>query len=337
MNQADRRKLVAAAAADVARAFPGSISVMADKDLTSANRWASTGSVALDRVLSRSYPGGLPTGPKRGRVFHLFGDPSTGKTVILDHMMLSNQRQGGHCLYSQTEEKDPHFPWSIGLDLSSVVMHWPDTIELMIDMGLEWIARVRAKDRESPILWGIDSLEMVEADRTFGVRMSGKEGGKFDFGGGRAAAISQGFRKVARVCSQGPTSLVILNQVKDAIGVMFGAKKKPGGGHAPKFFASVEVSLSFSKYGKVDSGVGNIVAQRWVHARAVKNKVASPFAEADVLIDFEKGVHLWAGLMEQLVAEARIKRDGSQFMDCKTGEILEVKDFVTWAKRPGVL
>jgi len=189
-----------------------------------------------------------------------------------------------------------------------------------------------------------NSLEMIESERTFGVAMSGKEGGKYEFGGGRSQVISAGCRKMAHICSTTPTSFVLINQVREAIGVLFGDKRKPTGGKMPRFFASVEVHLSGSKYGYVQDTQKRRTG-RWVHARVVKNKVAPPFGEAEVLIDYWKGVHRYAGLLESLELDGLVavkrNKDGSlaekEFTVAKTGEVLPQAGFLSWCKSSGVL
>lgn len=345
MAKADVRKLIARATAAVKKKYSGALPAVAADDLVGVGLWASTGSLALDRAIARTVPGGVPLGPKRGRVAHIFGDPSTGKSLILGHLFKSAQDLGGICVCSDTEGTwDPHFPEAIGLDLERLAVLRPRTIEELFDTGIAFVEEVRRADPDVPVLCGLDSLELVEAGRTFQVAMSGKEGGRHEFGGGRAAAIGAGCRKVANLCGRGQTSFVILNQVRENIGVMFGASKRPPGGLSPRFMASIEVSLARSRYGQVK--VGDRVVGQWVHAKVVKNKVAEPFSFCDFLIRFDTGVQRWSGVLEQLEAEGRVTVErrgekgpiaGREFVDVRTGEAVPLADFVAWCEREGAL
>lgn len=345
MNKSDSRKLIERASAAVRKRYGDNVpSERASVDLVALEDsvFVSTGSLALDRAIAGRIPGGIPVGPKRGRVVHIFGDPSLGKTLLLDMLLMGCQVIKGLGLVSEVEgSRDPHFAKAIGLDLSLVEIQRPRTVEELFDAGLDFIADVRKSDSDIPILWGWDSLELVEAGKTFGDRMS--ESGSFHYGGGRAEAIGAGCRKVAVECSRHPTTFVILNQIRENVGVMFGAAKKPPGGHAARFFASVEVQLSSSKLGRVEQK-GRVTA-RWVHAKIVKNKIAAPFAECDFLIDFHKGVRRWSGLAEMLDREEIIsaKKDqkgrvvGDEFIVTATGECLPLKEFTAWCEREKVL
>jgi recombination protein RecA len=118
---------------------------------------------------------------------------------------------------------------------------------------------------------------------------------------------------------------------------MFGSQQKPGGGKAVPFFASVEIHLRSSRYGKVLDDRGRAIGI-WVHARIIKNKVAPPFAECEFLIRFDSGVQKWPGVLETLEAENRVavKRNkdfslaSDEFTDLKMGEVLPLANFQQW-------
>lgn len=342
----DLDRVMADVAVAVDKNFPDAHNAIADTDLVAVSNWASTGSLALDRAIAGRIPGGIPMGPKRGRVVHIYGEKSLGKSVLLDMIFLSTQRMGGLCNVSETEgSRERHFAEAIGVNLRRLNVQRPPTIEMLIDAWLDWEAKTRARvGPDVPLLGGLDSLELVEGKRTYGIKMSGKEGGVHEFGGGRAAAIGAGCRNVAHICATGRTSWVILNQVRESVGVMFGNPKKPGGGKAVPFFASVEIELKSSKYGRISDDRGR-AAGIWVHARVVKNKVAPPFAECEFLIRFDTGVQKWAGVLETLEAEGRVgvKRNkdltlaSNEFTDLKTGEVLPLPQFTKWCMESKVL
>lgn len=345
VTKAEREKLTRQASAAVRKAYGEGSSERAIKVLAYPSLWASTGSLALDRAIAGQVPGGVPMGPRSGRVIHVFGDPSLGKSVLVDQLVLSVQRIDGYSLISETEgSRDPHFADALGVDLGQVeIQPAPDTIEQLFDMGLEYHDKIREKDPATPFFWGVDSLELIEAGRTWGVKMSGKESGVYQYGGGRAGAIGAALRKVAHACASYPTSVLVLNQVREKPGVMFGDPKQPTGGKSPRFLASVEVKLTSSELGIVH-GVGRAVG-RWVHARVVKNKVANPFSECDFYIDFARGLRPWAGVAEGLAKEGVIAIEktkkgqfaGKEFTVVKTGEVLPTAEFVAWCKRSGAL
>ena len=132
------------------------------------------------------------------------------------------------------------------------------------------------------------------------------------------------------------TTVVLLNQTRDNVGVMFGPKKRTPAGNAPHFYASIELMLSAAPrpdhgyvrgdppaplsqaavkrlglYGIADKEAKGAVVGRYIRAKCTKTKVAVDSLEsvADFYIDFRRGVHAWEGLMERLLFERRVTTD----------------------------
>lgn len=341
----DRKRMIERASQAVRKLYGDGKSVRASLDLAFPTMWASTGSYVLDRIIAGHVPGGVPLGPRRGKVIHVFGPWSVGKSVLVDQVGAEVQRKfKGLVLITETEgSRDPHFANAVGLDLTETEIQRPDTLEELFDYGFDWINDVRKQDMQIPIFWGIDSLETIEAAQTFQVKMSGKQGGAYEFGGGRPGKIGAGLRKMANLCSKHQTSVLMINQIRERPGVMFGKKTGSTGGKAPKFLASCEIELTSSRLGVIETN-GRATA-RWVHAKAVKNKVSAPFASGDFLIDFNKGVQRWPGVLEMLEAEKLVRtkrnKDGSladsEFTIIRTGEVLPLTEFIAWCARENVL
>jgi recombination protein RecA len=303
------------------RAVKGGLSQVGSEALASPTVWFSTGSLSLDRLCRGYNPGGFPA----GRVVHLAGEWSTGKSLVLDHLFKSCLEQGGLAMCSETEgSRDPHFADAIGLDLGGVEIQRPESIEEMIDMGLAWHDAIRgsAAGRKVPILWGIDSLDSTEAQKAQDSKgMSGSHG--WQYGGGRSEALGAGLRKIVQRTARYPTTLVMLNQTRDNVGVMFGPAKRTSLGNAPHFYASLEIMLSPSPLGYQRAevralklpketmkrlGIGEkdrgAVVGRWVRATVSKTKIAPTVQQqADFYINFLEGVHRWGGLLGSLVRQ----------------------------------
>lgn len=317
--------LIHEATSAVRKKYKGAIIGSGSEELVFPDVWLSMGSLALDRVCRGRNPGGIPIGPKQGRMIHIAGDWSTGKSLILDHLFKSVQDIGGIALCSETEgSRDPYFAQLIGLDLDKLVIKRPPTIEEVIDWGIAFHNSIRQTNPTIPILWGIDSLDSVESTKMKGIGLS--ESGGWRYGGGRSEALGAGLKKVSSLCANFPTTLVMLNQTRENIGVMFGPKKRTPGGNPPHFYASLELMLSVGRKGDVRGKYegtkltgeqrkrlgmraterGDVVG-RWIRARVSKSKVgATANQEADFYIAFHRGVHKWAGLLQRLLHEGKV-------------------------------
>ena len=63
--------------------------------------WVTTGNYALDWAISGKLIGG---GFPLGRVVEVFGDPSTGKSILLMNVMKATQDLGGEAFYDDPEQ-----------------------------------------------------------------------------------------------------------------------------------------------------------------------------------------------------------------------------------------
>ncbi len=231
-----RRALIASAAAAVKKTHRGSISDVASAALEYPSVFVSTGSLSLDRLCSGMNPGGVPIGPRYGCIVHIAGEWACAKTLVLDQLFLDVLvRLKGLAKRTETEgTASPHFPDAIGLPTDLLSIDRPESFEQAQDMFETWHEDVRKQDKTIPVLWGFDSLDSTEADKSAGQQL-GKSGG-WHYGGGRAEVLGAMLRRTAKICSRYPTTLVMLNQTRDNVGVMFGPKKRTPGGNPPHFY-----------------------------------------------------------------------------------------------------
>jgi len=330
----ERLKLIRSAAAAVKKAHKGSISDVASQALEFPSVFASTGSLSLDRLIAGFNPGGVPIGKRYGRIVHIAGEWSTAKSLILDHMFQDVLvRLKGLAKRTETEgSADPHFAKAIGLPLDLLSIDRPDSFEQAYDMFETWHDDVRKQDEEIPVIWGFDSLDSTEANKSADQALG--DSGGWHYGGGRAEVLGAILRKMAKICSRYPTTLVMINQTRDNVGVMFGPKKRTPGGNPPHFYASMELMLSGSprpgrgfvrdesvempkltaetqkRLGLYKLDETTAVVGRYIRAKVTKTKMSTTFdTSADFYVDFRRGVHKWEGLLERMVAEGKVRTD----------------------------
>jgi RecA/RadA recombinase len=328
----DLKELMASASTAVQQRFKA-VPVSAGRAshvLKSPDQFFSLGSIALDRLAAGHNPGGVPA----GRVVHIAGWWSLGKSLLLDHLFASVQRAGGVGLCSESEgTRDPYFPKLIGCDLSLLEIQYPDTIEQMFDAAIAWHDAFRAREvankrAHAPIVWGIDSLDSAEAEKSAAKGLT--EGGGWKYGGGKSEALGAGLRKAIKRCRMYPTTLVMLNQVRvNPAAGPYGQKTTTSGGHPPHFYASLEIELDASPLGdarspaiKLPSSFNDKVRRayglpktdprgetygRWVRAKVSKTKLAlTQNRHVDFFIDFRQGIRPWHGLLPSLLLERRV-------------------------------
>jgi recombination protein RecA len=236
--------------------------------------WISTGCLALDRICGK----GLPV----GRVVEIFGDESTGKSLIAEQLASVAQQDGHIVAYADTEtavSKD--MMEEVGVNIKELIYASPDTVE---DVFKFFDALIESKRDRSPetvlvLIW--DSIAATSS-----LQEMEKDYGQLGYPS-QAKLISQGLRKITRMIAKDKVCLVLLNQIRENIGVMYGPKVTTFGGWAVKFHASIRIELS--KAGKIKMADKKTVGIS-TRAVTVKNKLSMPFQETVLPIYFGHGI-----------------------------------------------
>src|SRR5262249_61950496 len=92
--------------------------------------------------------------------------------------------------------------------------------------------------------------------------------------------MSQALLKLTGAVSKTNTGLIFINQIREKIGVMFGSPETTTGGRAIKFYSSVR--LDIRRIAAIrDSRIARLSLVNRTRVKVVKDKVASPFREAE--------------------------------------------------------
>ena len=88
--------------------------------------FVSTGSFALNKVISGKYDGGIPI----GGITQITGESSTAKTVFLSHVFSEAQKKNYHVKIIDTENAyHPEFAESMGIDPQKLYYSNPETLD----------------------------------------------------------------------------------------------------------------------------------------------------------------------------------------------------------------
>lgn len=239
--------------------------------------WVSTGCYALDEIIGQ----GLP----RGRVIEVFGAESGGKSTLSLFLMAQMQKSGGRVALIDAENAfDGSYATNIGLDVSKLLVSQPTSLEESMDIIKELVET------------GLIDIIVVDSVSAL-VPKSEVEGEDFmkDTMAIQARLMSRALRILSGPISKSKTIVIFINQIRDKVGVFYGAKTTTSGGRALKFFSSVrlEVSKGSKIEGKNETQIGNQII-----VTAVKNKVGFPWKKTTLDLYYAKGIDLYADALD---------------------------------------
>lgn len=264
--------------------------------------FVSSGCTLLDCALGGGYP--------LGRIVNIVGDTSSAKTALATEAIINFMRAypEGLASYRDTEAAfDQKYAEAMGLPLEKVDFGSKkeplQTVEQFVrdfDAFLE--QRIKT---DTPGIYVVDSLDALSDDAEME-----RDIGKDTFGATKAKLLGVFFRKAAHRIEQSQVLLLVISQVRDNIGAMFGEKHKRSGGRALDFYASQALWLARIKslkreISKIERPYGVLI-----RGRLKKNKISLPFREADFEFHFGYGIEDLRASIEWLKEVGRLKDAG---------------------------
>jgi len=275
----------------------------------------STGIVAFDKVIG----GGIPS----GRYTEFFGGESTAKSRLCGHILAETQKIGGIAVLVDTEKSMGEGLIELtGIDLENLIYPDPEEIVTIEDV-FELVEYVSTEMREEfpdvPITFVWDSLASSP-----GMEDMEKEIGRNEAGMRRAKIIGEGLKKYMPMVYKNQICLIIVNQVRDKMNVMFGDKTDVPGGRQVKHWASLRLGMKV--IGSVKDKDTKEQVSTKVQLLVRKSRVCKPFGIVNLDIPVDEPINKYSGLLDYLKRHGEIDNKGKYYFFTDNPETTFLKD-----------
>lgn len=283
--------------------------------LDSVKYFVDTGNFAINYICSgRFAKGGIPA----GKITEIYGPSSSGKSLVASNVLYGCQKIGGWPIILDCEnatngefmQKTSH------LNLDRVLRYTPKTLEeafLRIHTTVRKIREIKGPD--VPIVVVYDSISVSPCEREFketNLPQDYKPSdwkkivGRQEQPGERAKVCNRELRKLQPMLEANNVTVMIINQTREKIGVLYGnPETTAGGGNALPFYASCRIRSATRK--KIENKRLDTFAGVNMHMKNVKNRTFKPFVESEgVQLFFDTGINPVSGLLSCLLESERI-------------------------------
>tara|TARA_B100000900_G_scaffold322057_1_gene281376 strand:+ start:127 stop:1104 length:978 start_codon:yes stop_codon:yes gene_type:complete len=271
----------------------------------------STGSYALNKIISGKYNGGVPI----GMITQFIGQASTAKTVFGTHILREAQRKGYYSIIIDSENAySPKFAVTLGIDPEKLIYAAPPTVEDCFDTIQKTIEAIREEDTDTPIVVFYDSLAVSPSKAE--MDSEGYEGNNMQ-GAVRAKTIGAALRKINPILRPKNVALVLVNQIRTKVGVMYGdPRTSAAGGNALDYYLGVNLETAKTDtIGEKDNPTG--IRGK---VRNKKNKIIEPFKSCEFELVFNEGLNPYYGLLPLLERDGVVERGGAWYTVKSTGK-----------------
>jgi recombination protein RecA len=260
--------------------------------------WVPISSFYLTELLGNGYP--------RGRMIEIYGPESSGKSSLAcylagqcqKHYFEDKQRNGVVAYIDVEHALDPAYAKVFGLDIDEVIFSQPDSAEQALDIVEDLV--------ES------DLVDMVVLDSVAALSPQAELDGEMGDNqmGLLARLMGKACRKLQSAMKPTSATVVFINQIRMAIGIVYGNPERTPGGQALKFFSAIRLVTRPGE--AIEDKDGNQIGMT-SRVRSIKNKVAPPHKNCEMKILFDSGYQIEEEYVSDFQKYGLIKKAGGWF------------------------
>lgn len=250
----------------------------------------STGSLKLNIALGIN---GFP----KGRIVEVYGWESSGKTTLCLETIAEATKKQINVAYIDAEHAyDLKYANNLGINPDYLLVSQPSSLENALNLAIDLV-----ESKQFGVVV-IDSLSSLPPQR----EVEGEVGDSTI--GVKARIIGQFLRKITNVVNKNKVLLLLVGQLREKIGVMYGSPETTDYGNSVKFYASIRLKVS-----KTVEKDGTIALANKTKVKVEKNKCGTPFKTAEFLINYGEGIDTYQEQLDLALETETITKKGSWF------------------------
>src|SRR3990167_11216127 len=194
-------------------------------------KFVSSGSTNLNLALTNTVELGYPV----GKIVNLVGDKQIGKSLLcLEAMMyvyhVLRKKYDVKMIYNDAESAiNMENAKQIGVPVDAIEWRQSPTVEHWYeDLNKE----IESSDKYDLVIYVMDSLDSISTEEELEQDFNQKSYNMI-----KQKKMSELFRKLTQKINKKNILLIVVSQIRDAIGVVFGETKRRSGGKALDFYA----------------------------------------------------------------------------------------------------
>ena len=253
----------------------------------------STGSIKIDKALG----GGMPF----GRIVEIYGPSASGKTSLTLQIMAQAQKLGHTVAFIDAEHAlDLEYAAKLGVDADNVYISQPDCGEDALE-----IVDAIVKDGQIKVVV-VDSVAALVPRAELEGEMGQSNMGT------HARLMSQACRKITGSIGKANCLVIMINQVRSKIGVVYGNPEVTTGGNALKFYSSQRLEVRRKADASLKDKNGELIGHIF-KVKVAKNKIAPPFRTAECTLIYGEGVSRKEEIVDYAVDMGILTKTGAWY------------------------
>lgn len=291
--------------------------------LSNITEWISTGSYAINRVISGSYYKGIP----RGRIMALAGPSGVGKSYLSGCCIREAQKMGYDCVVFDSENAiDKDFFGRIGVDATRV-LHIPvNTVSDVKLKGIQLMREYHEKYPDRKLFLVLDSVGGLMTDKEFYKDIAENKNAQ-DMGL-RAKELRVLAKALTHEVARTGAAMIVTNHTYEKpnpYNPTLPSTTTMNGGEGFVYATSGVLFLKKKEDKETENGKKVIKGVRLI-AKTEKNRFVPQGAEGEVYLSYEKGVNKWYGMLDDAKEFGFVVQKGAwyEFVDKDGNQIAKV-------------